>query len=82
VLVHAPRRITVRAVLLVAALAMVLVAGAVGIVYRDQLGRYVTHLKGSPTETEAWRPFPADDPLQLHLANQDRRVADEAVIAP
>jgi 3',5'-cyclic AMP phosphodiesterase CpdA len=68
VLVQAPRRITVRAVLLVAALVVALVAGAVGIAYRDQLGRYVTHLKGSPTETEAWRPFPADDPLRLHLA--------------
>jgi hypothetical protein len=55
---------TVRIVLLV----VVLAAGAVGLVYRDQLIRYATHLKGSPTETVAWRPFAAGDPLKLHLA--------------
>ncbi|HEX5946843.1 MAG TPA: metallophosphoesterase [Acidimicrobiales bacterium] len=41
---------------------------AVGLTYRDQITRYVTHRKGSPTETAAWLPFPADDPLELHLA--------------
>jgi Calcineurin-like phosphoesterase len=49
-------------------LVVVLVTGGVGLVYRDQLIRSATHLKGSPTETEAWRPFAAGDPLQLHLA--------------
>ncbi len=58
------RRRTVRIVLLV----VVVLAGAVGLVYRHQLIRYVTHRKGSPTETVAWRPFPAGDPLELHLA--------------
>jgi Icc-related predicted phosphoesterase len=65
VLVHAPtRRITVRIVVL----AVLLVVGAVGIFYRDQIVRYATHRKGSPTETAAWHPFPRDDPLELHLA--------------
>lgn len=65
VLVHvSPVRMTVRIV----ALALALVVGAVGIVYRDQIVRYATHLKGSPTETVAWQPFPADDPPGLHLA--------------
>jgi len=57
-------RMTVRIVLLV----VILVAGAVGLFYRDQLTRYATHRKGSPTETVAWRPFPAGDPVDLHLA--------------
>jgi 3',5'-cyclic AMP phosphodiesterase CpdA len=47
---------------------VVLLAGALGFVYRNQLVRYATHLKGSPTETVAWRPFAAGDPLELHLA--------------
>jgi hypothetical protein len=37
-------------------------------VYHDQAVRYVTHRKGSPTETSTWSPFPADEPLELHLA--------------
>ncbi|HET6954549.1 MAG TPA: metallophosphoesterase [Acidimicrobiales bacterium] len=41
---------------------------AVGLVYRDQIGRYATHWKGSPTHTVAWAPFPPADPLLLHLA--------------
>jgi 3',5'-cyclic AMP phosphodiesterase CpdA len=45
-----------------------LVVALVGLVYRDQIVRYATHLKGSPTETEAWAPFPAGDPPELHLA--------------
>jgi 3',5'-cyclic AMP phosphodiesterase CpdA len=45
-----------------------LVIAAVGLVYHDQLVRYATHLKGSPTHTVAWEPFPADDPPELHLA--------------
>jgi 3',5'-cyclic AMP phosphodiesterase CpdA len=69
VLVHASsRRTVVRIVALVAALVVVLAVAAVGFVYRDQIVRYATHTKGSPTETEAWRPFPAGDPPELHLA--------------
>ncbi len=65
-LVHtSPRRLAVR---IVAVLAIALVLAAVGITYRDQIVRYATHRKGSPTETAAWRPFPAGEPLQLHLA--------------
>jgi 3',5'-cyclic AMP phosphodiesterase CpdA len=45
-----------------------LAALAVGLVYRDQIERYATHTKGSPTRTVAWAPFPPADPLQLHLA--------------
>jgi 3',5'-cyclic AMP phosphodiesterase CpdA len=44
------------------------VVGAVGLTYRDQIVRYATHLKGSPTHTVAWQPFPADDRPELHLA--------------
>ena len=50
------------------ALVLALVVGAIGIFYRDQIVRYATHRKGSPTETAAWRPFPPDDPLEPHLA--------------
>ena len=41
-------------------LAAVLVFVAVGYAwqYSDQLVRYVTHLKGSPTRTVAWTPVP------------------------
>ena len=52
------------AVLLVAAVA----AAATAFVYRDQLVRYLTHLEGSPRSTEAWAPFPTDDPPRLHFA--------------
>jgi 3',5'-cyclic AMP phosphodiesterase CpdA len=44
------------------------VVGVVGLAYRDQIVRYATHLKGSPTHTVAWQPFPADKPPELHLA--------------
>lgn len=44
-----------------------LVSAAVGVLYRDQIVRYATHWKGSPTSTEAWTPFPADAPPELHL---------------
>jgi 3',5'-cyclic AMP phosphodiesterase CpdA len=65
VVARVPRgRLAVRAVLLV----VVLAVGAVGLAYRDQLTRYVTHLEGSPTETVAWHPYPPGDPLELHLA--------------
>jgi Icc-related predicted phosphoesterase len=52
----------------VVGLCMTLVLAATGVVYRDQIVRYATHRKGSPTETTAWQPFPPDDPLELHLA--------------
>lgn len=45
-----------------------LAAVAVGVVYRDQIERYATHRKGSPSNTVAWEPFPAGEPVQLHLA--------------
>jgi Icc-related predicted phosphoesterase len=45
-----------------------LVAAALGILYRDQIVRYATHRKGSPTETVAWTPFPAGEQPELHLA--------------
>jgi 3',5'-cyclic AMP phosphodiesterase CpdA len=59
-----PRGLTVRIV----ALSITLALTAVGILYRDQIVRYATHRKGSPTETTAWHPFPPGDPLELHLA--------------
>ena len=53
---------------LVVALAVALVVAAVGLVYRDQIGRYATHTKGSPTQTVPWHPFPPGDQPELHLA--------------
>jgi predicted phosphodiesterase len=46
---------------------VLLLLATVAVVYRDQLGRYLTHWKGSPTSTEAWEPLPADDPPEIHL---------------
>jgi 3',5'-cyclic AMP phosphodiesterase CpdA len=43
------------------------VAAGLASVYRDQIVRFATHLKGSPTESVAWTPLPAGDPLELHL---------------
>lgn len=63
----AHRRIGRRAVLGVLAVLAVLAIG-IGLRYRDQIVGYATHLKGSPTQTVAWAPFPADDPPELHLA--------------
>lgn len=45
-----------------------LIAVAVGLLYRDQIVRYATHRKGSPTHTVAWAPFPTERPPLLHLA--------------
>jgi 3',5'-cyclic AMP phosphodiesterase CpdA len=56
------RRIVVAAM---AALGAGLVAA--GLVYRDQIYRYATHRKGSPTHTVAWEPLPTNDQM-LHLA--------------
>jgi 3',5'-cyclic AMP phosphodiesterase CpdA len=44
------------------------VAADFGLRYHDQILRYATHLKGSPTSTVAWRPFPADQQPELNLA--------------
>ena len=57
-------RWTVRLVLLVA-----LVAAAIGFVqYQRQVVSYLTHWRGSPTHTEAYVPFPADDLPMLRIA--------------
>jgi hypothetical protein len=58
--------VKVAALIVVALVATVGVV--VGLVYRDQLVRYATHLKGAPNRTVAWEPFPADDPPAVHLA--------------
>lgn len=54
------------------ALAVVAVALAaavvVGLQYRRQITSYLTHLKGSPTHTEAYVPFPDDDPPAVRMA--------------
>jgi 3',5'-cyclic AMP phosphodiesterase CpdA len=47
---------------------MALLLMVVGFVYRDQIVRYATHLKGSPTSTVAWRPFPSGETPELNLA--------------
>lgn len=63
-----PRRRRVRRVVAVV-LGIVLTAVAVGgLVYRRQIVSYVTHLKGSPTHTEAYVPFPADDRPVVRIA--------------
>jgi 3',5'-cyclic AMP phosphodiesterase CpdA len=41
-------------------------AGSLALVYRDQIGRYLTHRKGSPTHTVAYQPY--DPPPPVHLA--------------
>ncbi len=55
-----------RRVALAALAVLAVVLGALGITYGDQAVRYATHLKGSPTETTAWRPLP-NDGQELHL---------------
>jgi 3',5'-cyclic AMP phosphodiesterase CpdA len=61
-----PRRLRhlIEAVAVVAALLLLMA----GVAYRDQIFRYSTHMKGSPTSTVAWQPFPADDHPRLHFA--------------
>jgi 3',5'-cyclic AMP phosphodiesterase CpdA len=56
-----------RGLLLVLAV-VVSTAAIVGVTYRDQIVRYLTHLKGSPTHTEPYVPFPADDRPTLRIA--------------
>jgi 3',5'-cyclic AMP phosphodiesterase CpdA len=43
-------------------------AVVVGLQYRRQITSYLTHLKGSPTHTEAYVPFPDDDPPAVRMA--------------
>jgi 3',5'-cyclic AMP phosphodiesterase CpdA len=50
-------------------LAIVLVAALVGFLqYRRQVISYLTHWRGSPTHTEPYVPFPADDPPEVRIA--------------
>jgi 3',5'-cyclic AMP phosphodiesterase CpdA len=50
-------------------LVALLAAATVGVVqYRHQVASYLTHWRGSPTHTEAYVPFPADDPPELRIA--------------
>jgi 3',5'-cyclic AMP phosphodiesterase CpdA len=58
----------VRSVLVGLVAVLVVVAVGYGWSYQDQIVRYATHLKGSPTQTVAWRPFPAGEPPELHVA--------------
>ena len=54
---------------LVALLLLAMVGATLGaVVYRRQIGSWLTHRKGSPTHTEAYRPFPADDLPALRVA--------------
>jgi hypothetical protein len=56
--------------LIVLAVVTALIAGAAAGVwtYRRQISSYLTHRKGSPTHTEAYRPFSPDDPPMLRVA--------------
>jgi 3',5'-cyclic AMP phosphodiesterase CpdA len=47
---------------------VVVVAVVFGLTYRDQIVRYVTHLKGSPTNTVAWTPAAPGEEPQLRIA--------------
>jgi hypothetical protein len=62
------RRIRLRHAVIGVLTAIAVLVGGLGLLYRDQIVRYMTHLKGSPTETAPWTPFPASDPPTLHLA--------------
>ncbi|MGV3760182.1 MAG: metallophosphoesterase family protein [Actinomycetota bacterium] len=64
-----PRRSGRRRRAALAVVAALLVAAAVvAFPYRRQIVSYLTHLKGSPTHTEPYVPFPADDPPALRVA--------------
>lgn len=62
------KRWTRRRMMVVALAVVVVVAAVVAVPYRRQITSYLTHWKGSPTHTEAYVPFPADDPPALHIA--------------
>lgn len=57
-----------RRVLLGVGVVVMVALAAVLAQYRHQVYSYLTHWKGSPTHTEAYAPFPADDLPELHLA--------------
>jgi Icc-related predicted phosphoesterase len=49
-------------------LAVLLVVALLGTIqYRRQITSYLTHWRGSPTHTEPYVPFPADDPPELRI---------------
>ena len=43
-------------------------AGALAVGYRDQLRRRLTHRRGGPPRTVAWRPVPGRERVLVHLA--------------
>jgi hypothetical protein len=47
---------------------LVVVVLMVGVVYRGQIRRRVTHRLGGPRQTVAWQPFTASEPALVHLA--------------
>jgi Icc-related predicted phosphoesterase len=53
---------------LLVVVAVVAVLGTEVVQYRRQLGSLLTHWKGSPTHTDAYVPFPADDLPELRIA--------------
>ena len=57
-----------RRALLVVTAVVGLAALGVGLAYRDQIFRFTTHLKGSPTSTEPYRAFPPDAAPLLRFA--------------
>jgi hypothetical protein len=65
---HTRRRHVVRRLAVLVVLAIVATAGLGFALYRRQVISYLTHLKGSPTRTEPYVPFPADDRPELRIA--------------
>jgi 3',5'-cyclic AMP phosphodiesterase CpdA len=64
---RAPRRWLRRSLAVTGALVLA-VAAVVVIQYRRQVVSYLTHWKGSPTETTAYVPFDPSDPPRLRIA--------------
>jgi len=60
--------VSLRRVLAGIGLVVVVALAVVLVQYRHQVYSYLTHWKGGPTHTEAYVPFPAGDPPDLHLA--------------
>jgi 3',5'-cyclic AMP phosphodiesterase CpdA len=65
---RAPHRRAARPLRLVVLIVTVTVAGLAFGRYHRQTVSYLTHWKGSPSETAAYVPFPAEDPPQWRLA--------------
>ena len=61
------RRHTICGLVIVGALLLLGVASVAAFQYRRPIVSFLTHWKGSPTSTVAYRPFPADDPPELRL---------------